>query len=103
MADISQIQNGQNMSLRQQMALTAKLSLPSIMAQLSTILMQYIDASMVGRLGAEQSASVGIMNSSIWLFTGLCSMATMGFSVQVAHRLGGRDHSGAREIGRAHV
>ena len=62
MADISQIQNGQNMSLRQQMALTAKLSLPSIMAQLSTILMQYIDASMVGRLGAEQSASVGIMN-----------------------------------------
>ncbi len=98
MADISQIQNGQNMSLRQQMALTAKLSLPSIMAQLSTILMQYIDASMVGRLGAEQSASVGIMNSSIWLFTGLCSMATMGFSVQVAHRLGGRDHSGARDV-----
>ncbi len=47
MAHISQIQNGESMTLRQQLALTAKLSGPAIMAQLSTILMQYIDASMV--------------------------------------------------------
>ena len=70
------------MNLRQQLALTAKLSAPAIMAQLSTILMQYIDASMVGRLGAGESASVGLMNSSLWLFWGVCSMITMGFSVQ---------------------
>lgn len=86
------------MTLRQQLALTAKLSAPAIMAQLSTILMQYIDASMVGRLGADQSASVGLMNSSLWLFWGLCSMATMGFSVQVAHRLGARQQTEARSV-----
>lgn len=86
------------MTLRQQLALTAKLSAPAIMAQLSTILMQYIDASMVGRLGADQSASVGLMNSSLWLFWGLCSMATMGFSVQVAHRLGAREETQARSV-----
>ncbi|MDE6134686.1 MAG: MATE family efflux transporter, partial [Muribaculaceae bacterium] len=63
MADISQIQNGGSMSLGQQLGLTAKLSAPAILAQLSTILMQYIDASMVGRLGADASASVGLMNS----------------------------------------
>lgn len=98
MADIKQIQNGGHMTLRQQIALTASLSAPAIIAQLSTILMQYIDASMVGRLGASESASVGLMNSSLWLFWGVCSMVTMGFSVQVAHRLGARDGSGARAV-----
>lgn len=98
MADIKQIQNGSQMTLRQQIALTASLSAPAIIAQLSTILMQYIDASMVGRLGASESASVGLMNSSLWLFWGVCSMVTMGFSVQVAHRLGARDDAGARAV-----
>ena len=68
MADISQIQNGEKLSLKQQIALTAKLSVPAIIAQLSTIMMQYIDASMVGHLGADASASVGLMNSSLWMF-----------------------------------
>lgn len=98
MADISQIKNGEKMSLRQQVALTAKLSWPAIIAQLSTILMQYIDASMVGRLGTDESASVGLMNSSLWMFWGVCSMITMGFSVQVAHLLGAGNESGARSV-----
>ena len=68
------------------------------MAQLSTIIMQYIDASMVGSLGADAAASVGLMNSSLWMFRGVCSMITMGFSVQVAHRLGAREVSSAREV-----
>jgi putative MATE family efflux protein len=98
MADISLIQNGQRMTLRQQVALTAKLALPAIMAQLSSILMQYIDASMVGRLGADQAASVGLMNSSLWLFWGVCHTATMGFSVQVAHNIGAKDYHSARSV-----
>lgn len=98
MANMSQIQNGEQISLRQQLALTAKLAVPAILAQLSTIMMQYIDASMVGRLGADASASVGLMNSSLWMFWGVASMITMGFSVQVAHRLGARDQSGARDV-----
>ena len=81
MNDIKLIQDGAELSLRRQLVLTAKLSAPAIMAQLSTILMQYIDASMVGRLGADQSASVGLMNSSLWMFWGVCSTITMGFSV----------------------
>ncbi|MDE6206336.1 MAG: MATE family efflux transporter [Muribaculaceae bacterium] len=98
MADISQIQSGEPLSFRRQLALTAKLSVPAIIAQLSTILMQYIDAAMVGRLGADAAASVGLMNSSLWMFWGVCSTITMGFSVQVAHRLGARDNSGARTV-----
>lgn len=86
------------MTLGAQIALTAKLSVPAIIAQLSTILMQYIDASMVGRLGADASAAVGLMNSSLWMFWGVCNTLTMGFSVQVAHRLGAGDGDGARAV-----
>ena len=69
-----------------------------MMAQLSSIMMQYIDASMVGRLGADDSASVGLVSTSLWLFWGICSAVTMGFSVQVAHSIGAGDHARARNI-----
>lgn len=92
------IRQGAPMTLRQQLRLTAVLSMPAIMAQLSTIIMQYIDASMVGSLGAEASASIGLVATSTWLFWGLCSSAAMGFSVQVANRIGASDHEGAQAV-----
>lgn len=98
MADLSPIQNGEQLSLSKQLSLTAQLALPAILAQLSSILMQYIDASMVGRLGADGAASVGLMSSSLWLFWGICSAVTTGFSVQVAHRLGGKNRREARAV-----
>ena len=73
MADLSRIRNGEEITWRQQASLTARLALPAILAQLSSIIMQYIDASMVGRLGASGAASVGLMSSSLWLFWGICS------------------------------
>lgn len=98
MAHISHIRNGLPLTFGEELGLTVKLAVPAIIAQLSTILMQYIDASMVGRLGADPSASVGIMNSSLWMFWGVCSMLTMGFSVQVAHCLGAKNEEGARDV-----
>ena len=95
---IKLIQSGAPLSLGQRLKLTASLSWPAIMAQLSSILMQYIDAAMVGRLGAADSAAVGLVSTSLWLFWGTCSAATMGFSVQVAHRVGAADYSMARSI-----
>ena len=92
------IQSGAPLSFRQRLSLTAKLSWPAIMAQLSSIMMQYIDAAMVGRLGADDSASVGLVSTSLWLFWGLCSAATVGFSVQVAHRIGAADYASARGV-----
>lgn len=86
------------MTFLDQAGLTVSLATPAILSQLSTIMMQYIDASMVGRLGATASASVGLMNSSLWLFTGVLSMAVLGFTVQVAQRLGGSDITGARQV-----
>lgn len=44
---LSLIREGKQMTLGQQLRLTAYLSVPAIMAQISSIAMQYIDASMV--------------------------------------------------------
>ncbi len=86
------------MTVRQQFYLTAQLSLPSIMAQISSITMQYIDASMVGSLGADASASIGLVSTTTWLFMGVCSAASTGFAVQVAHLLGAKNIDGARSV-----
>lgn len=98
MSGITKIQEGKTMTLREQLKLAAQLSFPAIMAQLSSILMQFIDASMVGHLGAAPSASVGLVSTSLWLFWGVCSMVTMGFSVQVAHRIGAKEFLEARDV-----
>ncbi|MCM1448710.1 MAG: MATE family efflux transporter [Clostridiales bacterium] len=98
MADISYIQEGRVGTFSQQLGLAVKLAMPAILAQLSSIVMQYIDASMVGRLGTDPAAAIGLVSTSLWLFWGTCSAITMGFSVLVAHRVGAKDYEGARDI-----
>ncbi len=92
------IRNGQPMTLGQQLNLTWKLSIPAIMAQLSSIVMQYIDAAMVGSLGAGAAASIGLVSTTTWLFGGTCSAVATGFSVQVAHAIGAGDMLRARSV-----
>lgn len=74
--------------------------MPSIMAQLAVTAMEYIDASMVGHLGSNAAASIGLVTTTTWLFMGLCSSAAIGFSVQVAHLLGARKVLDAQSITR---
>lgn len=92
------LRNGDEISRRQQLSLTAKLSVPAIMTQISFILVQYIDASMVGHLGAECSAAVGLMSTSTWLLGGLSECMVAGFSVMVAHKIGASRNLEARDI-----
>ncbi len=84
--------------LSQKIACVWHLSIPGIFAQISSILMQYIDAAMVGSLGAEASASIGLVASTTWLFGGLCMAVSSGFSVQLAQSCGAGDYQKAREI-----
>lgn len=74
--------------MKEQLLLIVQLSVPAILAQISSIIMQYIDASMLGRLGADASASIGLVSSSTWLFGGICLAAAIGFNVQVAQSIG---------------
>ena len=92
------IREGAPMSLGQRLRLTVRLSVPAVIAQLSSIIMQYIDAAMVGHLGAEASASIGLVSTTTWLFWGLCAAVATGFTVQVAHRIGAGDLEQARAV-----
>lgn len=92
------IREGRPMTLGQQIHLTIMLSVPAVVAQLSSIVMQYIDAAMVGSLGAEEAAAIGLVSTTTWLFWGLCIASSTGFSVQVAHRIGAGDMQGARNV-----
>lgn len=95
---LSYIRQGRAMTRAEKLRLIAQLSVPSILSQMSATVMFFIDASMVGSLGARQSASIGLVESSTWLFSGLLSAASMGFSVQVAHAIGANDFVRARRI-----
>lgn len=92
------IRQHEKLSTAEQLHLTALLSVPAILAQLSSILMFYIDDAMVGSLGALASASIGIIATTTWLFWSIISCVATGFSVQVAHLVGANDLSRARDV-----
>ena len=92
------IRDGQPLSLKQQLRLTLALSIPAILANASAVVMQFIDAAMVGQLGADDSASVGLMGTTNWLFEGVLSAFAAGYAVQVAHLLGAKRSVDARQV-----
>ena len=85
-------------TLAPQLRLVWQLSLPAILTQITTIAMQYIDSAMVGALGADASAAIGLVASSTWLFGGVTTAVSAGFSVQVAHRIGAGEDTEARTV-----
>lgn len=85
-------------TLAPQLRLVWQLSLPAILTQITTIAMQYIDSAMVGALGADASAAIGLVASSTWLFGGVTTAVSAGFSVQVAHRIGAGEDAEARTV-----
>ena len=92
------IREGKPMSLGDQLLLAVMLAAPAILAQFSSVMMQYIDTAMVGRLGANPSASIGLVATSTWIFSGFTMAIASGFSVQVAHFCGAGDFYNARKV-----
>ena len=89
---------GQDISSVQKVRLILSLSLPAILAQLTSIAMQYIDAAMVGSLGAAATASIGLVSSSTWLVGGCCIGVAAGFYVQVAQLIGAGRNRNAENV-----
>ena len=92
------IREGREMTRSEKLRLIVSLSIPSILAQLSATVMFFIDAAMVGHLGAKAIAAIGLVETTGWLMGGLASAANMGFSVQVAHAIGANDFARARRV-----
>ncbi len=97
---LSAIRSHETLSRKDQILLILQLSWPAILAQISVTVMQLIDASMAGQLGASAAASIGLVSSSTWLIHGLCSGAVFGFSVQCAQAIGARNRKEAVSLSR---
>ncbi len=95
---LAKIRNGEEMTRREKISLIIDLSIPSMLAQITTVMMFFIDAAMVGHLGAAQSASIGLIETTTWLMGSILSAVSVGFSVQVAHFIGANDFSNARQV-----
>ncbi len=92
------IRGGEPMTGSQKLQLIVQLSIPSILAQITSVMMFFIDQAMVGRIGVEAAAACGLVESSTWLCGSLTGAASMGFSVQVAHFIGASDFRKARDV-----
>ncbi len=92
------IRYGKPMTNSQKLNLIYQLSIPSILAQITSVMMFFIDQAMVGRISVEAAAACGLVESSTWLCGSMTSAASMGFSVQVAHFIGANDFSKARAV-----
>lgn len=95
---LGKLRGGEPLLRREQLKLAWLLGLPAMLAQLGTIVMEYIDAGMVGRLGSEQAASIGLVATSTWIFGGFCFANSSGFSVQVSQLIGSMNYKKAREV-----
>ena len=86
------------MELKPQVQQVWRLSLPGILTHITSTVMQYIDSAMVGALGADASASIGLVSSSTWLINGMAYALAAGFSVQVAHSVGAGQEDEAKNV-----
>ncbi len=95
---LSKVRDGVAMTRREKANLVLQLSMPAILGQLSIIIMQYIDTMMVGQLGANATASIGLVSTTCWLFGGLAATIGTGFSVLVAQHIGAKEYDVARKV-----
>lgn len=92
------MRSGKIFTRKEQLRMVVRFSMPAILAEMSSIAMQYIDAAMVGSLGAGATAAIGLVVSSTWLVGGLCVGTATGFSVQAAQLIGAGRDAEARDV-----
>lgn len=97
------MRTNQSLTFSQQLRTVIRLSIPTILAMISETVMQYIDSAMVGSLGAEASASIGLVASSTWLVGNLIMACAYGFSVQIAQATGAGNRKAAGSIFRQSI
>ena len=94
----ARMRQGWDISLRETAQVALTLSIPSILQQLVVTAMEYIDAAMVGHIGAGATAAIGIVSSSTWLLNGILLGLSTAFSIQIAQYLGADRQADARGV-----
>ena len=94
----ARMRQGETIPSRQTAQVALALSIPSILEQLVVTAMGYIDAAMVGHIGAEATAAIGIVSSSTWLLHGVLVGLYTALSIQIAQYLGADRQDDARSV-----
>ena len=94
----ARMRQGEDIPLRETAQVVLTLSIPSILQQMVVTAMEYIDAAMVGHIGAEATAAIGIVSSSTWLLHGILVGLYTAFSIQIAQYLGADRQQDARGV-----
>ena len=94
----ARMRQGETIPLRDTAGVVLMLSIPSILEQIVVTAMEYIDAAMVGHIGAEATAAIGIVSSSTWLLHGILVGLYTAFSIQIAQYLGADRQQDARGV-----
>lgn len=76
------------MKRREVLRLIAALAWPSIVEQVLTTAVNYVDTAMVGSLGAAASAAVGATMTVNWMLNGIVSSLAIGFLAYIAQSIG---------------
>ncbi len=83
---------------RERMRTLWRLSWPAIIEQVLGTMVSYVDAAMVGVLGAAASAAVSVNSPPIWLLNGTLVGVGVGYSVQVSNAVGANDPQRVQKI-----
>lgn len=76
------------------------LAWPTLLEQMLQTLVQYIDAAMVGRIGADATATVGMSTSVTWLVNGPLFAMGIGFMAFISRCMGAKSY---KDVKRASV
>lgn len=88
-------------SLYQGKSLTAvvlTLAWPTIVEQVFQTVVQYVDSAMVGRIGANASAAVGVTSTAMWLMNSFSFAIGVGFLACISRATGAGEIRQARNI-----
>lgn len=74
------------------------LAWPTIVEQIFQTIVQYVDSAMVGRIGADASAAVGVTSTAMWLMNSFSFAVGVGFLACISRAAGAGEIKQARTI-----
>ncbi|QFJ53785.1 MATE family efflux transporter [Pseudobutyrivibrio xylanivorans] len=75
-------------------------ALPTMLEQILSVLMQYVDTAMVGRLGANATAAVSTSTTITWLIGSIPVAFGVGAMTQIAQAIGAGEHHKISQVAR---
>ncbi len=87
-----------NTSYKSIIAMMVSLAVPTVMEQILSTLLQYVDTAMVGRLGEDATAAVSVTTTITWLVNSVPFAIAAAALTLVAQAVGARDDKQVKKL-----